>query len=363
MTRLPFNLPFELCEIIFNQSLTIKDLLSCVLVSRDWESFIIKSQCFDKVKIKIDQSVELRRVLESNRCFKQFNFVKTTDIKILDFLAVYNCAKKVEICGCYPNEDTGCTLSKHILPQLEELTLSNISDCIIQPFVTPENKNLKVLDLHNLKLTNVSDLIKLLQLNVNLKDLNFYFNETCNLFDQELLDVFQFTLESLTISYKSSVEIDVNVMTNIERFLRSQGGTLRTITLINAASLSSVHRMWNCLKSVERFYFFSGDPFFERSVNPQLEVRETLKSMEIHVLGPTQLNITEDLLPLLKATKQLDSLGVWHLSKDLIKFCATNMTNLRNLSCATMESDSESFYTELKSKNEINKTIQLHQYL
>lgn len=357
--HLPFELPLELCENIFFR-LTAKDLLKCTLVSVGWNSFIAESKCLEKLVLTIDEKTEIESVIQSARCYRNVRLLQINNEKFSNCCFTFgSLAKKIVVFGCCINEES----DQFNFNFLQELTLSNVSGQVLSSF-TSNHEHLKVLNLHDLKLKHceIDVIISLLKINANLSEINLYLNETCNIFQQDVSNIFRFNLESLTISFKSNFEIDVTTLANIEQFLISQGRTLEIICLINAASLSSVHRVWNSLH-VERLNFFSADPFFDGHSNqPDIHTSPTLQHLEIHVLGPLQLKVIS-LEPFLKATKNLKSLGVWNLNKELIEYSAVNLTNLEHIFCATMDNDCESFYDQMKSKNGINKKMKLHQYL
>lgn len=359
--HLPFNLPGELCEIIFDQ-LRAKDLLNCILVSKAFHDFIVQSTVFNKVTLIVNVEVKIKDVLKSNRKFTNFILLNIKQDKLIQCLKTFNDAKKIEIVG-------DCNIKKSVhryrLPKLVELTLSNVSENIFHPIMNPQD-NLRILNLHNLKVSQheESSIMKFLKLNKKLTELNLYLTEHGNIFRQEIANDFQFNLQSVTISFRSNFEVDERTLANIEKFLITQGDTLKIISLINATSFTSIYRIWNDLRCVERFYFFSADPFFDNHelVQVNLEVKQRLKALEIHVLGPLQLSLHE-LQPILTAAKHLESLGVWNLTQDLVEYSAMNLMNLKSLFCATTDKDCENFYNQLKSKNGLNSLIKIHQYL
>lgn len=360
--HLPFHLPVELCEIIFNR-LRAKDLLNCILVSGAWHDFVLRSKAFEKVALTVNVELNLEDVMKSNRKYANFILLNINRERLEQSLTIFNSAKKIEVVGgdgWSAKEDR-----RHRLPGLHELTLSNVCDDIFEPFMTFQD-NLKILNVHNLKLSprGQPSISTFLELNKNLSELNLYLTEHGNIFQHDIASGFQNSLESVTISFRSNFEIDARTLANIEKFLISQGDTLKVICLINAASLSLIHRVWNALKRIERLYFFSADPFLDYGETSHVELRnkDRLKAMEIHVLGPVQIGLHE-LQPILGATKQLESLGVWNLSEDLVEYAAMNLLKLKNLFCATSDKDCESFYEQLKSKSGINSMIKLHQYL
>lgn len=363
---LPFGLPAELSEIIFDY-LTADELLNSMLVSSLWHDFILGSRCFGKVSLSIHKESDVGLVVKSSRRYINLRLLKLSHGKF------YNCistlgpsAKKVIIVGCCAtvSVDAFNLPIKHVtLPYMEELTLSDISSEVWKTLMTFHRK-LKVLNVHRLNLKGGDeDVIEFLRLNGNLGEINFYLNETCNVFQQDISNMFRFNLTSTTINFPSNIEIDSRTLANIENFLVSQGKTLKTVGLVNAASMSSLYRVWNQLRSLEHLQFFSADPFFDlESIRPQIEMNRNLKSLELHDLGPLQLDLN-DFKQLLKATINLRSLGVWRLSKDLIEYSAMSLRSLDTINCAIIEDGCESFYDQLKSKNGINKAIKLHRYL
>lgn len=357
---LPFELPLELCEYIFFH-LSAKELLQCTLVSLKWKEFIAESKCLEKLVLTVDENTELESVMQSERSYRNLRLLQIDNEKFKLYLSAFGpLAKKIVVFGCSLKEDCE-PFNFHLL---QELTLSNVSGHVLSS-VTYFHENLKVLNLHDLKVkhSSLDSVISLLAINENLREINLYLNEASNIFQRDVASMFRFNLVSITISFKSNFEIDVRTLTNIEQFLIAQGKYLKIIDLINAASLSSLYRIWNHMEALERINFFSADPFFDcDSQRPDLVTNQKIKSLDIHGLGPLHFGVT-DLQPLLKATTKLKSLGVWNLNKEVIEYSAINLMNLENLFCATMESDCESFYEQMKSKNGINKKMKLHQYL
>lgn len=357
---LPFNLPLELCEQIFF-NLTSEELLKCLLVSLSWNQFITESKCLEKLVLTIDESTELEKVIKSVRAYRNLRLLNIENENFINSIRIMGpLAKKIIVVNCCMKKES----EKFNFHFLQELTLSNVSSHTLSSLMS-FHENLKILNLHNLKMKrdDLQTVIKLVKINENLTEINLYLSETCNIFQQDVSEVFRCKLVSMTLSFKSNYEFDEETLTNIEQFLISQGKTLKIVSLINAVSLNSLYRVWNYLRNVVRLNFFSADPFFDLdSCRPDLDVNRNLKQLEFHGLGPLQLGIA-DLQPLLKVTKNLKSLGVWNLNKEIIEYSATNLPDLDQLFCATMESDCKSFYEQLKSKNGINKKIKLRQYL
>jgi hypothetical protein len=353
MANVPFNLPEEISEIIFDY-LHSKDLLNCLLVSTIWNDFILHSKCFNKVALLADDKLELESV---TRSYKHVKIYKLKDKKLFECLNQFcDTVKRLELNDCTAEDIKPIKFSN-----LQELTLFKVTSPVLQSFLN-FHENLKVLNLQSIKLS-VETLISFLKLNKNLKEINLYLYESWNLFDDDIAHNFHFNLESVTISFRSNYEIDSRTLKHIERFLISQGRTLKTVGLINSASLSSVYRVWNFLTVVEKFYFFSADAFFDfDSIRPEPEIKKNLEALEVHVLGPTQLYL-DDFKSLLTSSTNLKSFGVWNLNKEIVELAANSLTNLQNIFCATMENGCEDFYDELKAKSEVNAKIKLHQYL
>lgn len=353
---LPLNLPFELCEIIFNLMIS-DDLLKCFLVSKIWRNFIQRSKSFHKVVLTINQELELESVLASSRKFTNIQLKRLDGEKFVSCLIEFPTVKKLLIIECCAIE----TEKKINLNNLEELTISNVSEKVLHP-LTSFHENLKILNLHHLTLCDGS-IVNFIKLNKNLKEISLYLNQSCNLFDHDIAVDFQSSLESVTISFRSDFDIDAHTLANVEKFLMSQGETLKNVCLINSASLSAIYRVWNFMRVVKRFYFFTGDPFLDAgSKRPALQPKESLEALEIHVLGPLPMSL-EDLRPLLTSARKLKSLGVWNLKKDLLEYSATHLMTLRSLFCATIGDDCELYFEQLKSKSGTNSAIEIHQYL
>lgn len=352
----PFGLPCEICELIF-RLLEFKDLLNCLLVSVQWNKFIVQAN-FEKIWLRIDEKTEdVDEVLMTNRNFKNLRLVKLQDQAISKcFQRFRKTVKRMEV---FDSCATG-SVDQVIFKDLREMTLSNVSESLLHPLVQ-FHERLKVLNMHRVQ-TRGRIVAELLQLNENLTELNCYLSESTNLFKNDMTRSLKFKLKSLTISYQSNFVIDAVVLENVEKFLMCQGKSLKTISLINAASLSSLHRVWNDLRGIESLNFFSVDQcIFYESNWPALNAKESLESLELHVLGPIELRLS-DVYSLLKAARNLKSLGVWKLTNELMQFAVTNL-NLKSISCATIETDCKSFYDSLKSKNGFNKELKLHQYL
>jgi F-box-like len=348
-------LPVEICEIIFSY-LRVRDLLSCALVSKDWLNFV--GSIDNRILLKIDGSIELDDLFCSKRTFRRFKISKIADDKIVKILKFYsNDIRQLEIEDSHASEVDDPV----IFPNMRELTVTNCNSNLIKIFLSSHAK-LKILNLFEIY-GNCENLIEFLKLNGNITEINFYLNEACNIFDIDLSTLPNLRLSSVFISYKSSHEMAQCTLENIEKFLCAQGDHLEVISLINSASLTLLYKIWNSLKVVKRFYFFSSDPFFDYPSNlTKLTAIESLIELELHSLGPLQLTLS-DVSPFLEATRNLKSFGIWQLRKNIIEFIATNLQKVKHIGCAVMETDCQTFYDQLRSKNGINDKLHIHQYL
>lgn len=362
--RLPFDLPCEICELIFCR-LEAGDLLNCVLVSAQWNNFVVQSKAFENLWLRIDTSDNIDEILATNRIYRKLRLVKLKDDDLYKcFQQFGRTAKRIEVFDCFATGNQ--ERNQIIFKNLNELTISNVADSLLQPLMN-FNGNLKILNLHLVRRTRGEfvNLIRFLQLNANIFTLNLYLNESTNVFQNDISRNLNFNLTSLTINFQSNFVSDAKTLANVEKFLVCQGESLKTISLINAASLSSVHRVWNYLRGIESLNFFSADMDCgsdRHTYRPKLQRRDSLNSLEFHALGPTGLSLI-DFQPLLEAVTSLKSLGIWKLDEELLEFAAMNLMQLENISCATMENNCESFYNRLKSKSGVNKKLKLHQYL
>jgi hypothetical protein len=361
----PLCLPHEICEIIFSY-LEISDLKNCCLVDKNFLEFLSSSKCVNKFVLKIDQDVNLKDVLKSKRRFTNLTVEKLQHEKLIKIFRKFHAVKRLELKDSSIAAKKG--MKKFDFFYLEELTLSNISGRILFPLMK-FHERLKILNVLNLR-GGIETLIRFAQINENLKELNLYLNESSNIFYQDVSKVFKFGLEAITIHFKSNYENLDQTICNIETFLKSQGKSLRIITLMNV-NLSTVYDIWNDLKIVEKFYFFSSDFVNVNLGGVNLEAKETLKSFEIHQLGPVELTIDE-IKPLLLSAKNLKSLGVWNLNEEILKTAAENLIKLEKIFCATSTSENQHdkalnhinrFYQQLKTKSGVNSTIEIHQYL
>lgn len=355
----PFGLPFELCEIIF-LNLDAVDLLNCTLVSRVWKAAIEDSKCFDRIVLKINKHVDVNEISASNRKFRVLRLERVNQKTLETCLETFSeSVRKIEISNCFID---GLSENQLELPNLLELTVSSVSSEILQPLLC-FHKNLKILNFLRVQ-TRGDEVQRFFELNENVTELNLYLDDFSNIFHQDISKITRFHLKSLTISYKSNFEIDANTLANVCAFLVSQGKTLQTIDLINAATLPMLHQAWNFLSVVERLHFFSADPFYEFFGRQDLKPKPSLLSLEFHVLGPINLEIT-DLRPILAASPNLSRLGVWYLTTEILDYTAYHLPKLQSVFCATMERECDSHYVELKSasKSGVNENIRLHQYL
>ena len=354
----PLCLPNEICEIIFNY-LSPEELLNLLLVNSHFKSFILEGKCADKLVLKINENAKLEDVIKSKRRITNIVVEKLQHENMIRiFKKFHKTVKKVEIkdCSLAAKEE----IEKFSFELLRELTLSNISGRILYPMMKLQKK-LAVLNIWNLR-GGIETLINFGKIQENLKELNLYLNPSSNIFYQDISNILQFNLESITISFRSNFILDDCTLLNVENFLKSQGKTLKTIALINATNITSIFRVWNSLDKVEKLYFFSADFVQQDSSNFNLKVNERLKTFDVHVLGPVELKIVE-IQPLLKATKNLESLGVWNLNHKIIEYSALHLPKLKSIKCATMNNDCKSFYDQLKTKKKVNAAIEIHQYL
>lgn len=363
----PFDLPFELCEIIFGY-LNLPSIISCLLVNKAFNRFIVadKKLC-KKLKLTINDDIHLEDVFKSERHYQNIKLLNLNQEKMSKVLNFFNDSiMQLEIEDCRMNGK--CDVINLNIPKLMKLVISNNSTSVIKLFTNSECcKNLKTLCLFQIHPVGPLDnaIISFLDINESLQEINFHLDDSSNIFKKDISKVLKMKLISVFISYKSNFELQTTTLTNIENFLKTQGDTLQQISLINSANLTLLLRIWNSLKVVKRLYFFSGDSFFDydtSNLDTVLDANNTLKELEMHALGPVTLEL-RDLAPFVLAAKNLKSLGVWTLTKNLIEFIAYNHFNLRSISCATFEKDCELFYNDLKSKNGLNDKLHLRQYL
>ncbi|KAG5684773.1 hypothetical protein PVAND_013986 [Polypedilum vanderplanki] len=358
----PFNLPSELCEIIFKY-INSCDLLNCCLVSRSWKMFI--ESTFSKqllLTIRGDK-IDLNDVFNSERHYQRFKLCQLSENRLLEILKFFSTSiMELEIEDC--RIDRECDMN---FDCLRELTLTDCSTTVIRLFTKANTcVNLKTLNIfqpHG-RCPFRNDILTFFKSNRSLEEINLNLNESCNIFSKDISKDLKMNLKSVFLSFKSDCELQTTTLVNIENFFRSQGETIQTISLINSANLPLLHRIWNSLKVVKRLYFFSSDPFFDydTSTLELLENNSNLLELELHALGPFTLEL-KDLTPFILSSNNLKALGVWTLRKDLIEFVAYNHSKLKFISCATMERDCENYYNDLKSKFGINDKLHLHQYL
>lgn len=353
------NLPFELCEIILSY-LNPSDLLNCCLVSKAWLDFYNISNCCRRVTLIINDQIDLT---DLEICTRRYPKIKVTKLKksvLKDILHhIAPTVEELEIDDCGLDE----YLDLHF-PHLKCLSISSSCGDLLPKIFSRPCCTLKCFLLYKLYGPSTCHVVNFLKINKTLEEINFYLDETTNFFKRDISNEVEFKLKSLFISYKSSCDLSTNALTNIEKFLKTQGDTLEAISLINSANFTLLFRTWNCLKVIERLYCFSSDPNFDNycSVRPELRTNSAISDFELHALGPLSLKL-DSLVPFLDAAIRLKSLGVWHLKRDLVEYVARNCKTLRTISCATMESDCVTFYNELKSKIGINDKMQIHQYL
>jgi hypothetical protein len=246
------------------------------------------------------------------------------------------------------------------LSNLKELTLSSESTEILKSFNLKYDK-LKILHLYQLHGSN-DFLHQFLKNNGTIEELNLYMTDSsCFFCDDALSANLNLHLKSIFISHKSNNELQAINLDNIEKFLIAQGDRLEIISLINSANLLLLLRTWNRLKALKRLYFFSTDPFFDycdETLNSPLKNNSTLEELELHSLAPYPFSI-EDIRPFLDAAKNLKSIAVWHLRKDVAEYCE-QLKNLKSISYVTTDEDCQSY---LKSKNGTNAKLRFNQYL
>lgn len=363
--NLPFNLPFEVCEIILGY-LNTTDLLNCCLVSKYFNEFI-GHHMMKNIQLIIYDNTDISEVIKSERIYKKIKITKLCNEDLINILKIFSSTVfDLEIHMCFLKTFDNVTMS---FPCLKELTLSRTSSNVILPFLQNTCSRLRIFNLYY-HIGRHESIMKFLKLHNNLQEINFYLDHSCNIFSSDISAYSNFHLTSVFISYKSDFEIDAISLTNIENFLKSQGETLEIITLINSANFMLLHRIWNHLPLLKRLYMFAIDPFFDHevfSLIPKLKINSLIEELELHALGPFPMEL-KDLLPFLTAACNIKSLAVWKLKTDLIEFAARNLLKLKTIACAVMESNCEEFYNELKSKNctgrtTVNDKLHLHQYL
>lgn len=343
MVELPFGLPLELCEIIFNY-LKTKDLLTCTLVSKAWSTFV-GHNCMKNILLKVNDKTQLKDVVCSEKIYKKAKLTKLSKDSlrhVIRFLS--STVVELELDECAGEGHDDYTM---ILPNLRELTLSRCSTEMFNLF-NVKYERLETLSLNQLHGPSVHLKI-FLKNNGTIDELNFYISDsTACIFDQ--LSDLHLHLKSIFISHKSNNELQSRTLRAIEKFLISQGDRLEIISLINSANLLLLLRIWNRLKAVRRLYFFSTDPFFDyinESQSTLLSKNFTLRELELHSLAPYPFAL-EDVRPFLDASKNLNSLAVWHLRQDIAAYAEKQLKNLKSISYVTADDDLRVY---LKSKN------------
>jgi hypothetical protein len=310
--------------------------------------------------LTVDESVQLIDLINCTRKFARIKLNKLKNQRLLDILSHFAaCVEELEIENCELDREYN-----FIFNSLKCLSISSTPAELINNIFKNPCFNLKCLVIYRLYGPTVKIVSNFLKTNESLEEINFYLDEKNNIFNRDISNEMTFKLKSLFISYKSDCDLQTKTLTNIEKFLKSQGDTLETISLINSANLRLLFRTWNDLKALNRLYFFSSDPVVDYATLNVTELNKNSKitELELHALGPFSLKSTH-LIPFLNAADNLKSLGVWNLKEDLIEYVARNCDNLRFISCASMDTDCMTIYNELKSKIGINDKIKMHQYL
>lgn len=353
---LPFNLPLELCEKIF-KCLSTKDLLSCMLVNRDFNNYVAQN-CMAKILLNINNKNAVEDVLRSQRIYKRVKLIKLDKkliTKVLTFLSPHIIDLDIEDCE---------TCDKKIkLCNLKELTISSFTkSTIFNSLIAPKLKILNIFQLQHAKSQTVSEFMKKSN---NIEELNIYLNDTSlGLFEDDFLSTSSMSLKlkSLFISNKSNNDLPSSILMNIEKFLNAQGERLEIISLINSANLILLFRIWNSLKTLKQIFFFTSDPFFDYSMDTlsiALRTNPHVYEIELHSLTPFALQLV-DIKIILDATPNLKMLSLWHLRKEIVEFAEKFLKKLKLISYVTIDDDCRVY---LKSKNGINDQLRFHQYL
>lgn len=347
----PFDLPVELCELIFNY-LSTNDLIQLTLVSKAFEQFIGRN-CMRNIFLKVNCNNAIRDILNSKRSYKKVKLSKLHQnvLEILNFLSPSLIELEIEECGVV----VGCD-GKIKLNKLKELSLSCCETTILNCFMK-EIPKLKILNLYQLH--GESRLIgDFLNQNCSIEELNFYLDDSSlDVFeDDKLSKVLNLSLKSIFISNNSKNELHSSTLINIEKLLIAQGEHLQIISLINSANLMLLPRIWNSLKALKQLFFFTSDPFFDYSmdtVTTRLAPNPQLIEFELHSLTPFPLQLT-DIKMFLEAAPNLELLSLWHLRRDIVEFAEVYLKKLKLVSYITIDDDYRIF---LKSKNGINDQV------
>jgi hypothetical protein len=120
------------------------------------------------------------------------------------------------------------------------------------------------------------------------------------------------------------------------------------------------------MKFLKRIYIFTTVDFNDNLIlNNYLNENKYIEELEFHAINP-QTKTLQLLIPFLLSAPNLINLGVWKLKNDLLEFVALKLKNLKSITCASIESDCESHYNELKeaAKNKFfNDKISMRSFL
>lgn len=345
---LPFNLPVELCEIIFKY-LSTNDLIQLSLVSKTFANFI-GNNCMRNILLTIKSDDVIKYILRSKRSYKRIKLKKLKNVhEVINFLSASLIELEVEEC-----EGGDCKIIN--LNNLKELSLSCCETTIFNCF-KDKIPNLKIINLYQLHGNEARVISEFLTKNSSIEELNFYLDDSSlDVFHDDsssLSRVLNLSLKSIFISNKSNNELQASTLLNIEKFLIAQGHHLQIMSLINSANLVLLLRIWNDLKALKQLYFFTSDPFFDYSmdtVSLQLTVNPHLKEFELHSLTPFPLQLT-DIKIFLEAAPNLELLSLWHLRRDIVEFAEVFLKKLKLVTYVTIDDDCRIY---LKSKNGIN---------
>lgn len=405
----PMKLHSDVLEEILNY-LSVHDLLEASIVSKNWydtigASVTFKRKCYIAIH-RWNRSKNVNLITESTRDYEKYwisdqemgfeiLFLGTKKWKkvvinltfpwlsyFYKYLEYFTpTVRKLKLLNCIVVTDDCDDKTALVLPDLEELFLSDVSVLVLNTFMGT-HKKLKSLHLQNIRshkdITEEGDtIISFFKLNNSIKELVMHADVTNNIFYDDIVESVNFELKSLTLCLdEEKAPLDGNV--NITKFLQSQGQFLETLKLVfNQRNIRQNHQMFwgrqqNRITEVVEWtdFLIISSAWNSFTALRKLALRFTKNSKDKEGVGSEQLtgmmpnlNIHEivlhspgcRILPwrllkyILQACPNVDKLFIPYLTKDVLQFVSLKMLKAKTLSCELMENGIGVFFEELKA--------------
>lgn len=407
----PLVFPKEISELILSY-LPVKDMIASTQVSKLWNFTVGESLTFKKrVAIRLhfwNKDTPPKEIMKSNRSYEIISIsdfkISSTTLKglrdkawrsvvisvgkissqnsFIKMMEYFPTVKDLKILSTNIRELNGSP--KLALSELESLVLSDVTLDLFEVLVTHQPA-LKALSLRFLSCDILSPrrvgeaLVEFFKLNLQVNDLEVNYIVTNDLFVVDVSSLFNIKLTSLTIGLD---ETPKETQGNIEKFIKAHGNSIEHLKLVlhqrsvqkradqwgyweNSEESSSndllmIFNVWNSLfvlKSLSiRVLKNSGAQEDTRELLKHLKQNTNVTSLCIQAMNVSFPNSI--VVDFLKLMPNLKSIYITQLTSAVVRYAATNLKALRELSCFSFDGECHQEYIEMKTaRNDVNNFI------